>query len=141
MMVCEAEDGQKVLQGHVYIAPGDQHLKLRRRGSGYYCELDGREPVNRHMPSVDVLFESVAESAGQHAVGIILTGMGKDGARGLRTMLESGADTIAQDEMSSVVWGMPGEAVKLNAANNIVPLNRIVEVLDALLYSKNAATS
>lgn len=141
MSVCEAENNQKILQGHVYIAPGDSHLKLRRRGSAYYCELDERAPVNRHMPSVDVLFESVAETAGPNAIGIILTGMGKDGAKGLLSMLEAGADTIAQDEVSSVVWGMPGEAVKLSAANNIVPLNRIVEVLDILLKSRIAATN
>lgn len=141
MVVCEAEDNQRIMQGHVYIAPGDRHLKLRCRGSAYYCELDEKVPVNRHMPSVDVLFESVADNAGSNAIGILLTGMGKDGAKGLRYMLDSGADTIAQDEMSSVVWGMPGEAVKLNAARNIVPLNRMVEVLDALLTSKIATTN
>jgi len=140
MSVCEAKNNQKILQGHVYIAPGDSHLKLGRRGSAYYCELDERAPVNRHMPSVDVLFKSVAEKAGANAIGIILTGMGKDGARGLLSMQEAGADTIAQDEISSVVWGMPGEAVKLNAASNIVPLNRIVEVLDVLLKGRIAAT-
>ena len=141
MTVCEAEHGQIILRGHVYIAPGDSHLKLLRRGSVYYCELDESAPVNRHMPSVDVLFESVAKHSGPDAIGILLTGMGKDGARGLRSMLEAGADTIAQDEMSSVIWGMPGEAVKLNAASNIVPLNRVVDVVDALLMSKNTATS
>jgi two-component system, chemotaxis family, protein-glutamate methylesterase/glutaminase len=141
MTVCEAEHRQIISRGHVYIAPGDSHLKLRRSGSSYYCELDEGEPVNRHMPSVDVLFESVAKNAGPDAIGILLTGMGKDGARGLRSMLEAGADTIAQDEMSSVIWGMPGEAVKLNAASNIVPLNRMVEVLDALLMTTNATTS
>jgi two-component system chemotaxis response regulator CheB len=141
MTVYEAKNRQKILQGNVYIAPGDSHLRLRRQGSGYYCELDESAPVNRHMPSVDVLFESVADNVGSNAIGILLTGMGKDGAKGLRLMLEAGADTIAQDEMSSVVWGMPGEAVKLNAASNIVPLNRMVEVLDALLMNKIATTN
>ncbi len=141
MTVCEAEHRQIILRGHVYIAPGDSHLKLRRSGSAYYCELNEEGPVNRHMPSVDVLFESVAKNAGPDAIGILLTGMGKDGAKGLRSMLEAGADTIAQDEMSSVIWGMPGEAVRLNAANNIVPLNRMVEVVDTLLMSKNTTTS
>jgi two-component system chemotaxis response regulator CheB len=141
MVVCEAENNQRILQGHVYIAPGDCHLKLRSQKSAYYCELDESAPVNRHIPSVDVLFQSVADNAGPNAIGILLTGMGKDGAKGLRYMLESGADTIAQDEMSSVVWGMPGEAVKLNAASNIVPLNRIVEILDSLLTRKIATTN
>jgi two-component system chemotaxis response regulator CheB len=141
MTVCEAEDGQRILPGHVYIAPGDMHLKIRRQGSFCFCKLDGKGPVNRHMPSVDVLFESVAENLGPNSIGILLTGMGKDGAVGLRSMLEAGADTIAQDEMSSVVWGMPGEAVRLNAASNILPLNRIVEALDTLLISKIATTN
>ena len=139
MAVCEAQDGQKILQGHVYIAPGDQHLLIRRRGAEYYCQLDAGEPVNRHMPSVDVLFESVAQAAGPNSIGVILTGMGRDGARGLKAMLDSGADTIAQDEKSSVVWGMPGEAVKLNAANNVLPLSSIAEVLDTIVTSKLAA--
>jgi len=141
MAVCEAEDGQRVLQGHVYIAPGDQHLMLRREGSEYYCQLDNGQPVNRHMPSVDVLFESVANCAGSRAVGIILTGMGRDGARGLKAMLDSGADTIAQDEKTSVVWGMPGEAVRLNAANSVLPLGKIVDMVDTLLKSRLATTN
>ena len=125
MAVCEAEDGQQVLPGHVYIAPGDRHLLLVRDGARYVCKLDDGDLVNRHKPAVDVLFGSVATHAGRNAVGVILTGMGKDGALGLRDMREAGAPTIAQDEASSVVWGMPGEAVALGAAAVTLPLTAI----------------
>jgi len=125
MAVCEAEDGQQVLPGHVYIAPGDRHLLLVRDGARYVCRLEDGMPVNRHKPSVDVLFRSVAQQAGTNAVGVILTGMGKDGAIGLLEMREAGAPTIAQDEASSVVWGMPGEAVALGAAMQVLPLDAI----------------
>jgi two-component system, chemotaxis family, protein-glutamate methylesterase/glutaminase len=125
MTVCEAQDGQQIMPGHVYIAPGDQHLLLRRDGARYVCQLDDGQPVNRHKPSVDVLFRSVAQNAGRNAIGMLLTGMGKDGARGLLEMREAGSRTIAQDEASSVVWGMPGEAVALNAAEKVLPLQDI----------------
>lgn len=125
MTVAEATDGQQVLPGHVYIAPGDRHLLLVRDGARYRCKLNDGPPVNRHKPSVDVLFRSVAQGAGKNAIGVILTGMGADGARGLREMREAGAITIAQDEKSSVVWGMPGEAVKLGAAQKVLALDRI----------------
>ena len=125
MTVLEAEDGQQVLPGHAYIAPGDKHLLLVRDGARYRCELNDGPPVNRHKPSVDVLFRSVAQNAGKNAVGIILTGMGADGARGLNEMREAGAVTIAQDEKTSVVWGMPGEAVKIGAALKVLPLDQI----------------
>jgi len=125
MTVYEAEDGQQVLPGHVYIAPGDRHLRVARDGTRYVCRLDDGQPVNRHKPSVDVLFRSVAESAGRNAVGLILTGMGKDGARGLLAMREAGSRTLAQDEATSVVWGMPGEAVSLGAAQRVVALPQI----------------
>ena len=125
MTVVEAADGQQVLPGHVYIAPGDKHLLLVRDGARYRCQLNDGPPVNRHKPSVDVLFRSVAQSAGKNAIGIILTGMGADGARGLNEMREAGAVTIAQDEKSSVVWGMPGEAVKLGAAQKVLALDQI----------------
>lgn len=108
--VCEARDGQQVMTGHAYIAPGDRHLKVVRDGARYVCRLHDGPPVNRHRPSVDVLFRSVAENVGQNGVGVILTGMGGDGARGLKEMHEAGAPTIAQDEQTSVVWGMPGQA-------------------------------
>ena len=123
--VCEAKDGDIVLPGHAYIAPGNKHLLVRKDGARWRCKLSDADPVNRHRPSVDVLFNSVAECAGQNAMGVILTGMGKDGARGLRIMRDAGANTIAQDEASSVVWGMPGSAVELGAACEILPLNKI----------------
>jgi two-component system chemotaxis response regulator CheB len=132
MSVCEAEDGQHVLAGHAYIAPGDRHLMLVRDGARYVCRLDDGVPVNRHKPSVDVLFRSVAQNAGRNAIGVLLTGMGKDGARGMKEMLDCGSRTIAQDEASSVVWGMPGEAVSLGAAEHVVPLESIAGKILAL---------
>jgi two-component system chemotaxis response regulator CheB len=125
MTVYEAEDGQQILPGHVYIAPGDRHLLVIRDGARYVCRLDDGTPVNRHKPSVDVLFRSVAQNAGRNAIGVLLTGMGKDGARGLKEMREGGSPTIAQDEATSVVWGMPGEAVAIGAADKVLPLNEI----------------
>lgn len=129
MNVCEAQDDQLILQGHVYIAPGDRHLTVVRKNRDYYCKLSDGPSVNRHKPSVDVLFRSASESAGPNAVGVLLTGMGDDGARGLKEMQQAGAMTIAQDEHSSVVWGMPGAAVKLGAADKILPLDRIPNAL------------
>jgi two-component system chemotaxis response regulator CheB len=131
MSVCEAQDGQHILPGHVYIAPGDQHLLVERDGARYRCRLSDGPHVNRHRPSVDVMFRSVAQNVGPNALGVILTGMGDDGARGLKEMLEAGANTLAQDEASSVVWGMPGAAVKLGAAQQVVSLHRIpAEILE-----------
>jgi two-component system, chemotaxis family, protein-glutamate methylesterase/glutaminase len=129
MAVCEAQDGQYILPGHVYIAPGDQHLLVERDGARYLCRLSDGLHVNRHRPSVDVMFRSVAQNVGPNALGIILTGMGDDGARGLKEMFEAGAPTIAQDEASSVVWGMPGAAVKIGAAQVVLPLHRIPQEL------------
>jgi two-component system chemotaxis response regulator CheB len=125
MAVCEAQDGQYILPGHVYIAPGDRHLLVERDGARYLCRLSDGLHVNRHRPSVDVMFRSVAQNVGPNALGVILTGMGDDGARGLKEMLDAGAPTIAQDEASSVVWGMPGAAVKIGAAATVLPLHRI----------------
>ena len=125
MSVCEAQDGQYILPGHVYIAPGDRHLIIERDGARYRCRLNDGPHVNRHRPSVDVMFRSVAQNVGPNAVGVILTGMGDDGARGLKEMRDAGAGTIAQDEASSVVWGMPGAAFKLGAAEHVLPLHRI----------------
>ncbi|MCK5001544.1 MAG: chemotaxis response regulator protein-glutamate methylesterase [Gammaproteobacteria bacterium] len=133
MAVCEAQDGQAVLPGHAYIAPGDRHLLLVREGARYYCKLDDGEPCNRHKPSVDVLFRSVDEAAGDNAIGVLLTGMGADGAQGLKQMHGSGLKTIAQDENSSVVWGMPGEAVKLEATDYVLPLNKIAQKILSLI--------
>ncbi|MDN5842603.1 MAG: chemotaxis response regulator protein-glutamate methylesterase [Alcaligenaceae bacterium] len=128
--VHEAEDGQRVLPGHVYLAPGGvAHMKLARSGADYIVRLDHSEPVNRHRPSVDVLFHSAAQVAGQNAVGVILTGMGKDGAQGLLAMREAGAHTFAQDEASCVVFGMPREALQIGAAERAVDLDDISELI------------
>lgn len=132
MMVCEAYDGQLILPGSVYIAPGGRHLLVRRDGARYVCHLSDGPPVNRHRPSVDVMFRSVAQNAGPNALGVILTGMGDDGARGLREMHDAGAHTFAQDEKTSVVWGMPGEAVKHGGVDEIVPLSHVARKLCAL---------
>jgi two-component system chemotaxis response regulator CheB len=136
MTVCEAEDGQQILRGHAYIAPGDKHLLVVRDGARYMCRLDDGDPVNRHKPSVDVLFRSVAQQAGRNAIGVILTGMGKDGALGLKEMREAGSPTIAQDEATSMVWGMPGEAVAVGGAGEVLPLptipNRIMALSDEM---------
>ncbi|HEY3655718.1 MAG TPA: chemotaxis response regulator protein-glutamate methylesterase [Steroidobacteraceae bacterium] len=125
LSVCEAEDGQQVLRGHAYIAPGDKHLLLVRDGARYVCRLDEGPPVNRHKPSVDVMFRSVAQQAGRNAIGVILTGMGKDGAMGLKEMRDAGSRTLAQDEATSIVWGMPGEAVAVGGAAEVMPLGDI----------------
>jgi two-component system chemotaxis response regulator CheB len=135
MTVYEAQDGQVILPGHVYIAPGDQHLLVVRDGARYVCRLDDGPPVNRHKPSVDVLFRSVAQQAGRNAIGVILTGMGKDGAVGLKEMREAGSPTIAQDEATSVVWGMPGEAVAIGAAAETAPLGQVAARVSALAES------
>jgi two-component system chemotaxis response regulator CheB len=135
MTVCEAQDGQVILPGHVYIAPGDRHLLVIRDGARYVCRLDDGPPVNRHKPSVDVLFRSVAQQAGRNAIGVILTGMGKDGAIGLKEMREAGSPTIAQDESTSVVWGMPGEAVALGAVAETLPLGQVAARVSALAES------
>ncbi|VAX03921.1 Chemotaxis response regulator protein-glutamate methylesterase CheB [hydrothermal vent metagenome] len=125
MTVCEAEDGQQIVTGHAYIAPGSQHLLVERDGARYICRLNDGPPVNRHKPSVDVLFRSVAQNVGSNAISVLLTGMGDDGARGMQEMKEAGAPTIAQDEKSSVVWGMPGEAVKLGCVDSVLSLVKI----------------
>lgn len=138
MKVHEATEGQQILPGHVYIAPGDKHLLIERSGARYICRLNDGPPVNRHKPSVNVLFRSVANQVGQNAIGVILTGMGDDGAEGLLEMKQTGAITIAQDEQSSVVWGMPGEAVKRNAADDILSLNKIASRLITLSAEKAA---
>jgi len=123
--VRHAEDNEQILPGHAYVAPGSAHLMVVRDGAKYRCKLNDGPPVNRHRPAVDVLFRSVAQNAGPNAVGVILTGMGDDGANGLYEMHEAGAKTIAQDEKTSVVWGMPGEAVKRGGVDFILPLNRV----------------
>lgn len=129
--VREARDGDRVRAGLALIAPGGRHMILRRSGAQYYVEIKDGPLVNRHKPSVDVLFRSVAQIAGRNALGIIMTGMGDDGARGLKEMRDNGADTIAEDESTCVVFGMPKEALRLDAASRSVPLDRIPqEIID-----------
>lgn len=127
--VKEAEDGERVLPGHAYVAPGGRHLALKRSGSAYAVRLTDDAPVNRHRPSVDVLFASAARLAGGDAVGVLLTGMGKDGARGLLELREAGAWTIAQDEATSVVFGMPREAIEIGAARQVLPIGAVAPAL------------
>jgi two-component system chemotaxis response regulator CheB len=136
--VKEAEAGERVLRGHAYIAPGHSHLLVRRSGANYVTELSDGPPVNRHRPSVDVLFRSVANNAGRNAVGVILTGMGKDGAVGLLEMREAGAHTVAQDEASCVVFGMPRVAIALGAVEETLPLSKITAYLMTLLGAARA---
>lgn len=123
--VREAAGGERVLPGHAYIAPGHSHLLLARSGANYVTRLDQGPPVNRHRPSVDVLFRSAAEAAGKNAVGVILTGMGKDGAAGMLEMKQAGAHNFAQDEATSVVFGMPREAIALGAADEVGALTAL----------------
>ena len=125
MQVKEAEDGDVVRQGDVLLAPGNKHMSVVRDGTRFVVRLDQTPHVNRHRPSVDVLFRSVAETFGSRSVGVLLTGMGKDGAVGLLEMKNRGAQTIAQDETSSIVFGMPKEAIALGAATRILPLQSI----------------
>jgi len=125
MQVSEAVDGEPVTVGKVLIAPGDKHMLLRRSGAKYYVAVKDGPLFNRFRPSVDILFRSVAETAGRNAIGVLLTGMGRDGAKGLRLMQQNGARTVAQDENSCVVYGMPKAAVELGAADEVVPLGRI----------------
>ena len=137
--VKEADDGERVLPGHVYIAPGDRHLKLARSGANYVVALDEGAPVNRHKPSVDVLFHSAAGQAGRNAIGVLLTGMGKDGALGLRAMRDAGAATLAQDEETSLVFGMPREAIALGGASEVLGLEAIAPRLMALAAASGRA--
>jgi len=138
MSVVEPADGQQIKPGHVYIAPGGKHLLVERDGAHYRCRINDGPPVNRHRPSVDVLFRSVAQNVGPNAVGVILTGMGDDGARGLKEMHDAGAPTLAQDEATSVVWGMPGAAVKLGGVGEVLPLGRVAEAIMRLTESVGA---
>jgi len=127
--VREAKDGDRLERGVVLIAPGGRHMKLRKAAGQYFVAVSNGPPVNRHVPSVDVLFRSAAECAGHDALGIILTGMGDDGARGMKQLHEGGARTIAQDEASCVVFGMPAEAIKLGGVDEVLPLERIAAAI------------
>ncbi len=133
MEVREAKDGDELRDGLVLLAPGNYHLLLRRNGARYVASVKQGPPVSRHRPSVDVLMQSVAESAGNNAVGVILTGMGSDGARGLLAMRQAGARTLAQDEATSVVYGMPREATLNGAAEKSVALESVADSIMALL--------
>jgi two-component system chemotaxis response regulator CheB len=132
MTACIAQNGQQILPGNIYISPGDQHLLVVRDGARYICQLNDGPPVNRHKPSVEVMFRSVAKNVGKNAIGVMLTGMGADGSKTMLEMKEAGSVNIVQDEASSVVWGMPGEAFKLGAADHVVPLNKIASKILAL---------
>ncbi len=127
--VREASNGDSVLRGHALIAPGNYHTLLKRSGAKYYVEVKEGQFVNRHRPSVDVLFRSVAQYAGKNAVGVILTGMGDDGAAGLQELFHAGAHTAAQDEESSIVFGMPKEAIKRGAAQKVLPLAQMAKFI------------
>jgi len=129
LSVQEASDGALIQPGRAYIAPGDRHLLVERDGSHYRCRLRDEAPINRHRPSIDLLFTSMARELGEKGIGVILTGMGADGARGLQQMRANGAYTLAQDEASSVVWGMPGAAVALGAVDRVVPIEQIAAAL------------
>lgn len=134
--VKEAEDGERVMPGHAYIAPGDIHMELARSGANYHIKLNDAPPVNRHRPSVDILFHSVARTAGSNAVGVILTGMGNDGAAGLLAMRNAGAKTLAQSEKTCVVFGMPREAIAAGAACDIVDLDNVSQKMLSLVVGQ-----
>ncbi|KGM29149.1 chemotaxis response regulator protein-glutamate methylesterase [Photorhabdus luminescens] len=123
--VKEAENGERILPGHAYIAPGDRHMELCRNGADYQILITDAPAVNRHRPSVDVLFRSVAKFAGRNAVGVLLTGMGSDGAAGLLEMKQAGAYTLAQDEASCVVFGMPRAAIQMGAVDEVMDIHKI----------------
>jgi two-component system chemotaxis response regulator CheB len=139
MRVKEAEDGDRLVPGLALLAPGNYHMQLTRSGAVYSVRVRQGPQVNRHRPSVDVLFKSVAKSAGRNAVGVIMTGMGADGAEGLLQMQQAGAFTIAQDERTSVVYGMPKEAVDLGAAQSVVALDQIAEAIVRAVQKRSSA--
>lgn len=136
LKVKEAVDGDLLLNGYVYLAPGGKHLLVEKGSSGYFLKIDDSAPVNRHKPSVDVTFLSVAKNVASNSLGVILTGMGNDGAQGLKAMHDQGAITIAQDKKTSIVYGMPKQAVALEAVDMILPLNHISEFLVHVINKK-----
>ncbi|USH02881.1 chemotaxis response regulator protein-glutamate methylesterase [Grimontia kaedaensis] len=129
-----SSDKAPLVNGRVYVAPGDMHMQVVKRAGRYYCVRNDDKPVQRHKPSVDVMFSSVAEAAGNRAMSILLTGMGRDGAEGMLEMREAGALTVAQDEHSSVVWGMPRAAVEIEAVQHVLPLEKIATYLVGKVY-------
>ncbi len=134
--VSEARDGDRILAGHALIAPGSFHMLMKRSGARYYVEVKDGPPVNRHKPSVDVLFRSVAKYAGSNAIGVIMTGMGDDGARGMKEMKDAGCYNIAQDEASCVVFGMPKEAIAMGGVDTVSSLRDIHKVIHNKLKEK-----
>lgn len=140
--VKEAQDGERILPGHAYIAPGGLHLSVERSGANYIARVQDGDPVNRHKPSVEVLFKSAARVVGPNALGIMLTGMGADGAKAMREMRDAGAYCVAQDEASCVVFGMPREAIAAGAVQEVLPLNKIANhVVDHLRATVGQALS
>jgi two-component system, chemotaxis family, protein-glutamate methylesterase/glutaminase len=140
--VTEAVDGERVLPGHAYIAPGGLHLSVERSGANYIARVTDGEPVNRHKPSVEVLFSSAARVVGPNALGVMLTGMGADGARAMRMMRDAGSYNLVQDEASCVVYGMPREAVAHGAANEVLPLQQIAgKLIERLRSTSGLSTS
>lgn len=140
--VKEASDGERILPGHAYIAPGGMHLSVERSGANYLARVQDGDPVNRHKPSVEVLFKSAARVVGPNAIGIMLTGMGADGAKAMREMKDAGAYCVAQDEASCVVFGMPREAIAAGAVHEVLPLNKITaHLMDHLRATVGQALS
>jgi len=140
--VAEARDGERVLPGHAYIAPGGHHLSVERSGANYIARVQDGEPVNRHKPSVEVLFHSAARVVGRNALGVMLTGMGADGAKAMKAMRDAGSWNLVQDEASCVVFGMPREAIAHGAANEVLPLAHIApRLMEWLRANAGAATS
>lgn len=139
--VAEARDGERVLPGHAYIAPGGLHLSVERSGANYIARVQDGEPVNRHKPSVEVLFKSAARIVGQNALGIMLTGMGADGAKAMKEMRDAGSYNLVQDEASCVVFGMPREAINAGAAHEVLPLGQISTKLIERLRSTSGLST
>jgi two-component system chemotaxis response regulator CheB len=140
MNVHEAQDGERVLPGNAYIAPGDKHMQIVRSGADYRVKLDDGPLVSGHKPAVDVMFDSLAKVVGKNAVATILTGMGKDGAKGLLALSQAGAITMAQDEASCVVYGMPRVAVEMGGTKHIIPLDKMSKALTKAVEQKGAGT-
>ncbi len=139
--VAEASDGERVLPGHAYIAPGGMHLSVERSGANYIARVQAGEPVNRHMPSVEVLFDSAARVVGRNALGVMLTGMGADGARAMKTMRDAGSYNLVQNEATCVVFGMPREAIAHGAAHEVLPLQQIApKLVEWLRHNAGVAT-
>jgi two-component system, chemotaxis family, protein-glutamate methylesterase/glutaminase len=142
MRVAEARDGERVLPGHAYLAPGGKHLWVERSGANYVARVGDGEPVNRHKPSVEVLFNSAARVVGPNAIGVMLTGMGADGAKAMKTMRDAGAWNVAQDEATCVVFGMPREAIAHGGVNEVLPLQQITpRLLERLRSTAGRLTS